>query len=256
MDETGLIYNKRDRFFALGLIKSCNPEVLYNQIRKIRDKYNYREEIKWSNLNRKVRFDVAREFFNVFLSSDAQFNCIILDKDQLDFNAHFQNDLYRVYLSFSVALLKLVIGKRPNEVLIILADDYFTPTDTDLETKIKEYVNDHYKTYSIAGVCQIDSKASDLLQLTDLILGAILYDLKKQNNMLLAKQNTHKRKFLNFLYQKLYIKNSFFINHEGYKTRNYVLSGNKLRATIFDPSRSRTQKYKTGHDPQRATPVL
>ena len=191
----------------MGIIKCSNPEQLYNQIRKVRDKYNYREELKWANLDRRVRFDVAREFFNIFLSCDVQFNCIILDKTQLDFEAHFQNNLYKVYISFSVALLKLLIGKKPEEILILLTDDYFTPAGADLEIKIKKFVNDHYQSFVIAGVCQIDSQTSDLLQLTDLILGAIVYDLKKQNNII-QKQNTYKRKFLNFLYQKLRIKRS------------------------------------------------
>jgi len=93
----------------------------------------------------------------------------------------------------------------------------------------------------VFGVCQINSKSSDLLQLTDLILGSILYDLKKQNN-LIGKQNTFKRKFMNFVYQKLNIKNSFFINKFGFKTRNYVLSGDKIRATIFDCKRSVVKK--------------
>jgi len=87
--------------------------------------------------------------------------------------------------------------------------------------------------------------------MTDLILGAILYDLKKQNN-LIEDQNTYKRKFLNFLYQKLKIKKSFFINQYGF-TRNYVLSGDKIRATIFDSKRSKASKFvnkiKTSHGP-------
>lgn len=130
-----------------------------------------------------------------------------------------------------------MIGKEPDEVMIVLADDYFSPPAINLEVTIKKFVNDHYKNFVIAGVCQIDSKSSDLLQLTDLILGAIIYDLKRQEG-LVKKQNTYKRKFLNFMYQKLKIKKSFFRNNLGFKTRNYILSGDKIRATIFDCKRS------------------
>jgi hypothetical protein len=237
LDETGLLYSPRDKFFAIGIIKVEKPQRLYNRIRKIRDKYNYREELKWANLDRKVRFDVAREFFNVFLDEDVKFNSIILNKNELDFKKYYQDNIYRVYSSFTITLLKLILGRNPKEIITLLADDYFTPDDEDLEDAIKSKTNDHYKKFVIAGVCQIDSKSSDLIQLTDLLLGAIVYDLKKQFG-LVKKQNRYKRRFLNFVYQKLEIKGSFFKNRVGHRTRNYVLSGDKIRATIFDPKRS------------------
>lgn len=184
--------------------------------------------------------------FNIFLFEDIKFNCIILDKNKLDFDGHFQGDLYKVYTSFTVALLKLVLGPSPNEILVVLADNYFSPQGKNMEKKIKAYTNSHYKDFIVAGVCQIDSKSSDLLQMTDLILGAILYDLKKNEGLLPVVPGANgnfKRKYVNFLYQKLNINKSFFLRN-GFKTRNYVLSGDKVRATIFDCSRSQTEKFK------------
>jgi len=242
LDETGLLYRPRDKFFALGVIKVEKPQRLYNRIRKIRDKHNYREELKWANLDRSIRFDMAREFFNVFLDEDVKFNSIILNKDELDFEKYYQNNMYKVYRSFTVVLLKLIIGKNPEEIITLLADDYFTPDNEDLEDAIKGIINDHYKKFVVSGVCQINSKSSDLIQLTDLILGAIIYDLKKQNG-LVKKQNRYKRKFLNFVYQKLKIKKSFFKNKIGFRTRNYVLSGDKIRTTIFDQRRSTVRNF-------------
>jgi len=248
LDETGLIHSDRDKFFALGIIECDDPQRLYNRIRKIRHKYRYCEELKWSNLDRKIRFDVARYFFDIFLQEKAKFNCLILKKDELDFEKYFQNDLYKAYRNFTVALLKLMIGKTPEKVMIILADDYFSPDGTDLEITIKKFVNNHYQKFAVAGVCQINSKSSDLLQLTDLILGAILYDLKKREGII-EKQNRYKRKFLNFVYQKLSVKKGFFIhNWTGFKIQNYVsleiarkeyyIPKKKIQASIFDPKKS------------------
>ncbi len=241
LDETGLVYSPRDKFFALGIIKCSSPEKIYNRIRKVRDKYNYREELKWSSLDRRIRFDIAREFFNIFLTEDIEFNCIILDKEKLNFKKYFNNDLYKVYRNFTVALLKLIIGKKPKEIITLLADDYFTPDGINLECTIKKFTNDHYKNFVVAGVCQIDSKSSDLLQLTDLLLGAIVYDLKKQEKII-SKQNTYKRKFLNFVYQKLRIRESFFKHRLGFRIPNFVSSENKIKATIFDKNKSITAK--------------
>ncbi|MEK7173165.1 MAG: DUF3800 domain-containing protein [Patescibacteria group bacterium] len=241
MDETGLLHSNRDKFFAIGLIECSNPEKLYRRIRIIRDKFNYRREVKWTNLDRMVRFEVAMEFFNVFVEEEAKFNCIILNKEELDFEKYFQNNLYKAYKNFSINLLKLVLGRDPNGVSVVLSDNYFFPEAEDFEGSVKRISNDHYKKFVVAGICQIDSMSSDILQITDLILGAIVYDLKKQNG-LVEKQNQFKRKFLNFLYQKLKIQGSFFINYEGHKTRNFVLCGDKIRATVFDPKRSIVSK--------------
>jgi len=80
------------------------------------------------------------------------------------------------------------------------------------------------------------------LQLTDLILGAIVYDLKKQTG-LVKRQNRYKMRFLNFVHQKLKIRGSFFETKFGFKTRNYVLSGDKIRATVFDQKRSIVRNF-------------
>ena len=117
LDETGLIHSEKDKFFALGIIKCNDPQKIYNRIRKIRSKYRYNEELKWSNLDRKIRFDMAREFFNIFLEENAKFNCIILNKDELDFNKYYNNNLYKVYINFTIVLLKLIIGKNPQKSL-------------------------------------------------------------------------------------------------------------------------------------------
>lgn len=245
MDETGLIHSDRDKFFAIGIIKCESPEKIYNRIRKIRQKYNYNEEVKWANLNRQIRFDVARELFNIFLQEDAKFNCLILNKDELDFENHYGGNFSKAYRSFAITLLKLMIGKNPEEVLVVLADDYFTPAGIDLEVTIKKFINDHYQKFVIAGACQINSKSSDILQLTDLILGAILYDLKKEKGIIVkGKSGKFKRKFLNVIYQKLKIRRSFFRNIFGFSTRNYVLFGDKIRATIFDCKRSKRGQQK------------
>ena len=248
LDETGLIFGKRDKYFSIGIIECDYPEIIYNQIRKIRQRYNYNEEIKWTNLNSEIRFKVAVEVFNCFMQCDgAKFNCIILNKDELDFEKEYDNNLSKVYRNFSISLLKLIIGKEPEKVLIILADDYFTPENLNIEMTIKKFTNYHYNAFVVAGVCQINSKASDLLQLTDLILGVISYDLKRMDNLLID-QNKYKRRFLNFVYQKLKIKDSFFINNLR-RSRNYTLSGHKLRATIFDANRSIVKKRQNKNRP-------
>jgi len=242
LDETGLIYSKRDKFFAIGIIKCDSPENIYNKLRKIRQRHRYNEELKWANLDRRIRFDIARDFFNVFLSEKASFYCIILDKEKLDFEKYYDNNLYKVYRNFSITLIKLLVGKEPKEIGTVLADDYFAPDGINLEKTIKKFTNNHYEDLVISGVCQIDSESSDLLQLTDLILGSILYDLKKKEGLLVNGQNEFKRKFLNFLYQKLKTTKSLFCNNSGDELENCIYLNGKVRATIFNHEKSGRKK--------------
>ena len=62
---------------------------------------------------------------------------IILDKEKLDFEKYYDNNLYKVYRNFSITLIKLLVGKEPKEIGTVLADDYFAPDGINLEKTIK-----------------------------------------------------------------------------------------------------------------------
>lgn len=247
LDETGLIHKEKDKFFAIGIVKTREPEKIYNKIRKIRQRNKYKEEIKWAKLNKKFRFRIARKIFNIFLTENIKFECIILDKNKMDFEGYFDNDLYKAYRSFSIFLLRKIIGKNPKDIFVLLADDYFAPDGVNLEVTIKKFINNHYGKFVIAGVCQIDSKSSDMIQLTDLILGAIVYDLKKHKNLLGRRPNEYKRKFLNYVYQKLDINKSFF--DENYfnfssakiKRTNGNIPSGKIKINIFNNNKNKNR---------------
>lgn len=51
-------------------------------------------------------------------------------------------------------------------------------SDINFEEDVKLRVNKAFKQEALLGVCRIDSKASDLLQLTDFLLGAVSYEYK------------------------------------------------------------------------------
>lgn len=241
LDETGLIHSERDKFFAIGIVKCSEPHILYNKIRKIRDKYRYYEEIKWAKMDRQIRFKVATKVFHAFIESRGKFYCIILDKEKLDFKKYYENDLFKVYRNFTISLLKIALGKKPETIIVLLADNYFSPDGSNFEEIVRKFTNDHYKKFVVAGVCQIDSKSNDILQLTDLILGSIIYDLKKQQK-LIHIQGEYKRKFLNFLYQKMDTDSSFFLGKKNKFQNNYISKDHKIMATIFDCQKSKRQK--------------
>jgi len=80
-------------------------------------------------------------------------------------------------------------------------------------------VNNELKRLAIAGVCRFDSKSNDLLQLTDLIVGSINYDLKLSTGVIL-RGDKYKRRFLAYFKECLGIKDKNFL--EGF--RNYMFN--------------------------------
>jgi len=244
-----------DPYFALGVLICPKPQELYKKIRSIRDRHKYYYELKWGGMS-KLKYGIGKDILDaVFNTPGVRFSCMILRKGELDFDKYFGGDFWKVYSSFTIALLKLNLrspnhsGAGEDDIICVIGDNYFTPTNIDLESQIKDIVNDHYRDLRVMGFCQMDSKSCDLLQVADLCLGAVLYDLKVLEKVVLYRQN-YKDKFLKYLHYKLGVPRSFFISG-----RNFIR--NNFKITIFDPAKSTTQlKIKTGQGPQRSSPVI
>ena len=67
---------------------------------------------------------------------------------------------------------------RKDETLWIVADEYSTPPGHRFEENVRDYVNRKLGRTAVAGVCRMRSSGVDLLQLIDLILGAVVYEYK------------------------------------------------------------------------------
>lgn len=70
---------------------------------------------------------------------------------------------------------------------------------------------------AVAGVCRFDSQSNDLLQLADLMVGAINYDLKISTGIV-KKGDRNKKKFLQYFKDNLGANS--FINGFG----NYIFN--------------------------------
>lgn len=181
-DETGLLNSSRDKFFAVGMIKITKPETLYLPIKALRDKYHMYDEIKWSNVSRRDA-DFYSELLALFMKHpNARFSCYIFRKTDLDLKKHFDGDLYRAYQSFAV--MQICSNLRQTESAVIMMDDLSTPSNINLEQNIKTKVNKKKERRAVHGVCRVYSSGMELIQLNDLILGAIVYGLKIDNKLI------------------------------------------------------------------------
>ena len=175
LDETGALHAGRDAFFVVGMVKSHRPEVLSRAIQLIRDRAHFYEEMKWANVDDRQRYlaqyeEVIAAFFGARTTS---FSCYVLDKRQIDPVSRFGN-LWRAYEE--LAALEVAYNTHDDELVTVLADHMSTPANVDFEGELRRAVGDRGKM--IGGVLRVDSKGVSLVQLADVLMGAVAYSYK------------------------------------------------------------------------------
>ncbi len=202
MDETGSINDKSNRYFALGMIKCMQPHFLDYQIRLLKQRHHFFDEIKWNTISRK-KVAFLKELIDIADATPGiRFSSVIVNKDIENFDSCFNNDPYIAYEKLTEVLIKR--GIRKNEVLTVLADYISTPPEIHFEVEIKHNINEQFQRLAIAGVHRIDSKGTNLLQLNDLYLGAVVYEFKLKNK--LVSGDINKILIMKYLLKKLGLK--------------------------------------------------
>jgi len=96
-----------------------------------------------------------------------------------------------------------------------------TPKNIRFEVNLKRVINEKFQRLAIAGVCRLNSKSNDILQLADLIIGAINYDLKLASGVIL-QGDKYKRRFLEHLKSNLGIGDKNFLElDKGFRNYNF-----------------------------------
>jgi hypothetical protein len=219
MDETGSINDKSNRFFGLGMIKCMQPHFLDYRIRMLRQQKGMFDEIKWNTIS-KNKMEFLKQLIDIAdVTPGIKFSAIILTKDQPDAMQIFNNDPYVAYEKLTETLL--TSGIRANEILTVLADYISTPADIHFEVDVKHHINEQFNRLAVAGIHRIDSKGTNLLQLNDLYLGAVVYSFKLANKLVTGDRN--KLEIMNYLLGKL-----------GLDTLAKEISIPKFKVDIFD----------------------
>lgn len=198
-DETGSINDKINRFFGLGMIKCMQPYFLDSEIRHIRQKYRFFDEIKWNTISRTKIKTIQKIIRAVFKTPGIYFSAIIINKDNVNFEKQFDNNPYQAYQVFTEMLL--IKNIADNEILTVLADYVTTPKNIRFEVDVKHKINEKMKRLAIGGIHRIDSKGVNLIQIVDLFLGAVVYEYKMANKLVTGDKN--KLKILHFILKKL-----------------------------------------------------
>lgn len=190
LDETGTLGGQRDPFFAVGLLHCAEPYDLLRPIQRIRDTQAFYDEIKWNKVSNK-NLPILREIVSMILTRAVTFHVYVADKQKHDVIGRFGGQ----FKAYECLARQLVIGTvRRGETVWVVADEYSTPSHETFEENVRDYVNGRLQRSAVAGVCRMRSEGVDLLQVIDLLLGAIVYDFKADAGAVRAE--TYKPKTL------------------------------------------------------------
>jgi hypothetical protein len=183
LDETGALHSSRDAYFVVGMVKSHRPEVLTRRIQAIRDRAHFYEELKWAHIDPRQRFlDQYRSVVDEFFAAPATtFSCYVLDKMRVDPVSRF-GSLWRAYEE--LAALQIAYNTHDDELPTVLADDMSTPPTVHFEESLRAAIQARGKR--VGGICRVDSKGVALVQVADLLMGAVAYAYKLEGGMIPA----------------------------------------------------------------------
>jgi len=213
MDETGDLKNGKDPYFTIGMIKMSQPYYLQSKILYERNKKNFHDEMKFNKLS-KNNVEFAKFAVGAFFDTKSiNFYSYTTRKDSDYFVKNFDDNPWIAYEKITLKLLDAALSEK--EIIILVADHVTTPKKVRFEVNVKKDFNLSKKRLALAGVCRFDSKSNDLLQIIDLLIGAITYDLKYKDGVVSGSK--HKIELLDFIKENLGVK-SF---EEGFKNRYF-----------------------------------
>lgn len=178
-DESCHLKDDKSNVMVLGSMW-CNRQLksqIFNDIRQIKIKHGLSSwfEIKWTKVS-DARIDFYLELINYFITNEnIHFRGLIANKESLDHDRYNNGDYDLWYYKMYFLLLDQII--TPSNEYYIFID----MKDTNGGHKIKKLhevlCNNIYDFTSdvVRLVKQVNSKESELLQLADLVIGALGY---------------------------------------------------------------------------------
>jgi hypothetical protein len=199
LDESGSLSNYTEPYFTVGLLKMSMPYYLQSKIIYERSKQHFHDELKFNKISEKnIKF--AKFIIDcLFDTKSLSFYSYTTHKSSKYFKTNFSKDIWSAYEKITLKLLDAALSEK--EILILIADHVTTPRDVKFEVNTKKNFNFSKKRLALAGVCRFDSKSNDLLQVVDLVIGCINYDIKCEKKLIPGSK--HKLEIVKYLKEKL-----------------------------------------------------
>lgn len=181
-DESCHIENDHKDYMLLGCVSSAYNQVKRHteRIKNIKIKHNFYGEIKWSNVSTS-QYHFYKELLEYFFDTDLRFRAVLVDKKKVK-NDAFNQDYDTFYYKMYYYLL------NHNKNSMYSYNVYLDIKDTLSAykvTKLKEILNTQFGVFN--NVQNIRSHESIILQIADLITGALAYNLNNADKKVKAK---------------------------------------------------------------------
>lgn len=184
-DESGT--DGKSKFLALGLIKVDNVVNFHQTLEVIRQKHNFKNEIKFEKAS-SPRNSVAKEWIDEFFKfSSIKFYCLVIDKQKgkIPLMNLKQWPKFKLYT-------KLFLNRHlKGETVCFYFDSYGQVQDR----KFEAYLLTHVANLEV--IEGVNSKNYDVLQMCDLLLGSVRADFER------TITSTHKKEIIEHLQIKL-----------------------------------------------------
>src|SRR3989338_5328271 len=183
LDETVTLSDQKDQYFTVGILKMSQPYYLQSKIFYERSKIRFYDEVKFNKLS-KNNVSFAKTIIDTLFETRSISFCSYSISTKSDYYLkRFDKNPWLAYEQITLKLLDATLSEQ--EIIVLIADHVTTTKD------------------------------NDLLQLVDLLIGAVTYDIKFSKN--LVDGSKYKLEVVDYLKRKLGA-DSFL---KGFKNHNF-----------------------------------
>lgn len=183
-------------YMLYGYIKLAYPakREIDEQIKRIKKEHSYTGELKWINISNKT-LPLYVDIINLFFGSEyLQFRTVVVDKSQID-NSRPEYTFNDFYFRMYYQLIHQKIDLENNYNI------YFDIKDTNSQKKLHKLRDILKYNASIRNFQFIRSNESHYMQIADILMGAVNYNLRIKKNHI-AGSKIAKMKILELIKRK------------------------------------------------------
>ncbi|ALJ05192.1 RlfA protein [Pseudalgibacter alginicilyticus] len=189
-DESTHLQHDGKPYMMIAYIKCAYPQIKQHKdyIKLLKAKHKFHGEMKWSKIS-KSNAEFYADVIDYFFATDLNFRAIVVDKSQIDETREgftYDDFYFRMYY-------QLVAQKMAAKYTYNLYLDVKDTRSQDKLSRLKNILDNHH---NIRNIQFIKSYESYLMQIADVMMGAINYHIRGLNkvtakNRIIEKMQSH-----------------------------------------------------------------